>query len=658
MQDNQHSSMMKKILLKTAADPGISTQTDERIHTFISGYTPDKVKKRNPITQFRYNPVLGLVMILPLVVVLALSTGVGFLTVKNPTLPSLAFAGGSAHFVEDREKVLTKGTVLKEDNTLLVADNDICDLTLGDRASFRFFPSSHFTISQFRKTLRQIIVGLNKGSLYIDKKTELAWGRELQVQVDNYLFVLAGTRVFFSVSEKQIQVFCFEGMVKVILLSPHGSREIFSLYKGETIGIKVDDENHSYAIRSMTEEEMALDELLRQFLPFRMDFLSRLMSLMPREDKIDKKDIVYEKTPLPKPSLGARETEKEPEGEKEPFSITRAGRIDDPGLSGDGIHFLSTLSFENRGIVVTKNKVFYQEERDIKELIVNANNPLFSMKPLATGEYFLLISSQNIFYIHKETLAVEKTLSVSSREALLYNYHPVPDGSLLYIPVINTGYYTCDLSAGQPELMEFYNEKFPISPVVTDNGIILGSYNNNYIALLDKKGNTLWNFPLAGESWTNVLFTGKRLYAQSTRDGVYSLISLDMEGKKTGEWQIGNKCIADIWSYEHTLFGIYNTGTLFSLDIETGIVSERGTIITHQLSSELWRSISPYIDGPLFYIGTSGGELLCYNMAQNRQEYRITIDKSESFYASPYKIGNVLYLVSNKGNVFEVIKNE
>jgi hypothetical protein len=389
-----------------------------------------------------------------------------------------------------------------------------------------------------------------------------------------------------------------------------------------------------------------------------MDFFSRLTILIPRENEIEKKKIIYEKTAVPLPSPGTTETKTEPEKEEEPFSITEMSRIDDPELSSEGIHFISTLSYGNKGIITTKKKVFYQEAGAVKEVNTGIQDPLFRMKPMETKNYFLLISSQNICVVHKENLSIEEVISFSSREALLYHYHPDSAGSLLYIPVINTGYYTWDLTSDKPQLSEFYKEKFPISPVITGDGIVVGSYNNNYIAMLDKEGNNRWNFPLPGESWTNVIIAGNRLYTHVTREGTYYIISIDMEGKKTGEWQVGGKCIADPWVFGHTLFGIYTNGTLFSLDTGNGKIKEIPGIMTINLSSELWRSINPFIDGDRFYMGTSSGELLCYNMAREEEEYRIMIAENESFYAPPYIIDKGIYLVSNRGKVFEVIKNE
>ena len=111
-------------------------------------------------------------------------------------------------------------------------------------------------------------------------------------------------------------------------------------------------------------------------------------------------------------------------------------------------------------------------------------------------------------------------------------------------------------------------------------------------------------------------------------------------------------------AYGKIVFGFHETGDLFSLNTATGETQNMDSIYSEPLPSKVWRTLKPTIRGKTLYAGTNKGELYMYDTGLMKTGIRINVTDKDGFYTNPVLIGKDIYLVSNKGKIFRIIKND
>jgi outer membrane protein assembly factor BamB len=653
MTHNFDLNAMKTLVNRAVVQPSMSRQGEEKILSRIAEYTQKKATRRNPLLSVIYNPALAFVAVIPLLAILGVFVTIRLAGVVGYPAPAIVMVSGTA-IVESKAKTIESGYKLGENEKIDIPSGRICDLTIKNKASFRLFPNSSFSVSGTTQSPARLAVSLEKGSLYLEKHGNLDDGKILQVRMRDYLFDLAGTRVLFQSFEKQLRVFCFGGKVRISLNRNGSNRELYSLLAHEKIDIMTEGDKRNYIIDDfLSEEAVRFDKDFIGFPGLDPEMLSRYSSILgitpPERD--EKHGIDTESLK----NAGKKTAQQE---EKEPFIITSIGNIRDRSFADASINFIATAQDSDTAYVITQGSLFTLSNDRVKEAVRFSPTPIFKVKPVLAGNTLCLVSTRNIYLIDKGTLAVKSTIPLPETGSAEDNYFPTYASGTLYIPVLNNGIYTVKPDETNPSLSRFYKELFAITPVITDTGITVGSSYSNYIAQIDAKGASIWKYPLNGKSFSNFIVINNDIYTYILQNSKPSILRIDGNGKKKNQYMLGSTVIADLVANGRIIFGFYSNGDLFGLDTTTGGLKTIDNLYKTKLTSRAWRLIATHFENDILYAGTDSGELFIYDTVHDKIEKRTIIKNDERFYASPAKIGNAIYLFSNKGEVFRIVKND
>jgi outer membrane protein assembly factor BamB len=654
--DKFDQTMMKNLIRKATVCPAISNRGRERILSGISEFTQKKAVRRNPFTTVVYNPLLSFVFALPILVPLSVLVVFFLLRPVDHTFTSIVFVSGSAILENNKDRPLEAGNILGENETIHIPPDTVCDLSLGDKADFRLFPGSDFTAGSFSPLSPYRLVSLGKGSVYISKHGNLKQKKTLGIRINEYRFMLEGTRALLQNMGQKIRAFCFEGKVTVISDEGGKERKLFSLFSGERIEIMTEGKKRTYSINDFLEEpEILFDRALSNFPPFSPAVLEEhavlLQTVHDREERLveEEMELIRPDEPVP--------VEKGID-EKEPFLITKIGSVRD-GSIGDGrINFITTAQDSGKGYILTRNNLFILDEGGVREAVRFTPSQIFRVKPVIAGNTIYCASTRNIYIIDMKSLTVKAEIPLPATGSAEDNYYPVLFNKTLYVPILNNGYYTVKTDVQKPGLKKLYDELFPVSPIVTFNEIIIGASYENYMAAIDERGTLLWKYPLGGKSYSNFIRRENNIFAYIFRNGKPMVISIDNRGKKHKEWLLEGPITADLTVYGGLIFGFYENGTLFRIDTSSGALENIDVLYEANLPSKVWRTIQPCIDGNILYSGTFRGELFIYNIESGKIESRVKVKEEEGIYTTPLLLNGDICLVTNSGTAYRVVKND
>jgi hypothetical protein len=614
-----------------------SVSSDAKIRTEIKTLTQKKRFGMNPFSLLRYNPGYGLVLIPVFILFILLGFG-GYMTRPEPVL---AFRSG-AGILSGNE--LSSQTHVKEKDSVRVPDNKICDLRIDKCADFRFFPSSVFTVISMGKANPALIFRLEKGSLYLDKKKD--WdNKPMYIEIKDYRFLLQGTRIFAAILQDRILLSCFAGRVKAI--RDNGAE--YTLLAGEKTEIFTGTQGNLYRIRGwLNEDDVRFDENSLGFPPFDAA-LSALYSSICSPKTSD--GIGREQGEVPK----QKGTIREQTPDNPPYAATEIGSIKN-SFSDTRTNLIFSASDADRGYILCQNKLYTIRDNSVKEALSFDKAQVFKIKPVISGDKLCLVSSRNIYLIDRNSFVIRAMIPLKSNEAVIENHLPQFDGKMLYVPAQNTGYYAVNSDEPQPAAKLFFKEKFPLTPIPTDSGILFGSSYPCSIAFLDKKGNRDWTLPVDGESYSDFIKADDHIYYPVFKDNKSYIVQVDEKGKIEKYVPLAEQVLADLFAYKHRLFGFYKSGLLFSVDTGTGITTDIDKVF-NTLTLEKWRASDTFRDGKLLYAGTDTGELLVYDMETGKKVYRFEVKAGETFSAAPVFVGGTLFMVADSGRVFTLVKN-
>jgi hypothetical protein len=637
--------------------PSITGEGREKILSGIAEFTQKKAVQRNPFISVIYNPLLSFVFALPILVFLSVFMIISLFKPPESGLTRLVFISGSALLENNQGKPLQAGNYLGENDRIYVPR--VCDLALGDRADFRLFPGTHFTPVRFSPSSTHLLMSLQRGSIYISKQSKFELNKTLGIQIDEYRFLLEGTRVLLQHMGQKIRVFCFEGKVRVISDTGEKERELFSLFSGERVEIRTEGLKRTYSINDFLEEpEILFDRALAGFPPCTSKMLQEHAHLLQTDYEPEEQPAQEERDAGQPSEEGPAETGVEAIDEQELFSVIKIGSIRDESITDRRINFITTAEDPNKGYILTQNNLFVLEQGGLLTTVRFPSTPIFKVKPVISESNLFCVSTRNLYIIDRKSSAVTAEIPLPVTGSAEDNYYPSLYGNTLYIPVLNNGYYTIKTDEPGSRLKKLYDELFPVSPIPAVNEIIIGSSYENYVAAIDENGTLLWKYPLEGKSYSNVVHIKNNICAYTFSNGKPRIISIDDNGIKHKEWLLEDSMTADMIAYGETLFGFYVNGTLFRLNTLSGTLENIAVLYEPNLPSKAWRTIQPCISGRLLYAGTSDGELFIYDIESGKIVYRIGVRKEEGIYTTPILIGRNIYCVTNSGAVYMVVKND
>ncbi|MBN1698723.1 MAG: PQQ-binding-like beta-propeller repeat protein, partial [Spirochaetales bacterium] len=339
------------------------------------------------------------------------------------------------------------------------------------------------------------------------------------------------------------------------------------------------------------------------------------------------------------------------------YEITVKWDIGEASYASDNrIHFFAAASDAEKTYIVSEKKLFSVGDGRIREVLRLGGRESFRIGPVAAGNYICAISTQQIYLVDRGRLTVESSIPMEKDGIVDDNYYPVSREGVLYIPVSNYGYYILDTSSPRPSPVKLYAELFPLSPVINGGGLFVGSFYGNYVASLDEKGNVRWKHAIGGNSYSNMTLSGGALYIYVLENGRPSVVSINADGKKTGQWILDGRMVTDLVSYNGSLFGLYTDGGLFRLDTASMRPETIATVFSAALSSKAQRNLRPLVHEGILYIGTDSGELLIYDIEDRAVKDNVAVGDGTAFYTPPFFCEGGVCLVSNGGRVYSIVK--
>lgn len=653
-------------IIKTAHSSfQVSKEGEERIFRRIAELTEKKREKVNPFLFFTYVPSLSVIVLLVFLLPLIIFTSYTFLIPRTISAYPLVLVSESG--VQGKEgSLVTSGYRLNQGDRIVAGENTVCDITLKKIASLRFSPGSEAELTTYSEFSNQVTIALTKGSLYINKDEKKKSNKELIVRVESYRFMMAGTRVFFEIKENTLAAICFEGILGIYTEDGTDKNPMISLFSGEKIELSRNKGPRQFIVDTLSSKEKRIDEKNKTFPKYEQNPEDQEPEFQDPEDQ--------EESGLPeeKEEFIPREDKKEEKGvttpapeykEPEKLMFTRSSvfaHLTESADQSDAINFYASCHDNESAFIVTRNKLFRIRHGKVEEPVRFPGSVSFKVRPLLYKSTLILPEARNLFLINKDTGEIIKTIPFKEKEFLEDNYYPLIRGPLLYIPVRNTGYYALDVENPGKGLSLIYTEDFPLTPVVIspDKGketLIIGAFYENYIAALDSGTQVLWKMNLPGDSFCNMIKIDNNIYTYIFEDDAHKIIEISSAGTRMREWKIKNRLSSDILPYQRSIIGIYTEGTLFSINLDTNEVRDLVKVVNRSLSTRSWRNYYPLLSEGFLFTGTENGRLIIYNPEQHSIEKELIIDANESFYTSPFRLLNALYLISNSGTLYQVL---
>jgi outer membrane protein assembly factor BamB len=489
------------------------------------------------------------------------------------------------------------------------------------------FSNSRFEISRYQKTQREMTVTLQAGSFYVDEPRRENEKSEFSVTINSWSFSLTGTRVYFSVDPARlISIICYDGGISASALAQSAS-SLFVLAYGQKALIKPDGTWEKSDV--IGEEEKVLDDELKTGLPGNK-FIKEI-------------------------SLSSRDWQK---NEIPPYSITVIGNVLAKTAVSEQVQFYSVAETPGRSFILNQASVFTLDASGLIPRPGLISGESFRTRPVAVDRFVVFVTASRIILVDANSLQAVKTIQLPSDGSIDHNFLPRSNGGTLYIPVQNNGYFTYDTRGADSNLRLLVKEPFPISPVISGEQILIGSYYSNYIGAVNAKGETLFKTPLAGSSFLNFIHEAGSIYLYSNENGNPFIIRMNESGKETGRWRLSGSLSADFQVYQEKIYGIATDGNLFSLDTMTGNTAVIKRIFHQELSTRQWRNTGLLIDKGKLYAPTDAGIIIVYDLERLTLTEEISVNASEEFFTAPFLYNGVLHCIANSGNVYRILKNE
>ncbi len=637
--------------------PGIRSQTRERILSFIDSNT--RKKEKPSITKFfRYSFSLKAAAII--VLLLASATTLFLLkttSAKTQGSPMIVISN-EAGTVNNSEDLFFGYKIRKSD--ILNSGNEQISIQRGDTVGIQLFENTSFKMASHADKSETLHMVLGKGSMYINKEGVLERDKNAVIDIMDYAFVLVGTRVFLSLSDENvITVICYDGKVQITRISDESENPIGILFENEKVVISEKDGMVFSGLEGIDPAEKAIDNGLRSFIPFKKTFslpdsVEHIKTQNDLDVRIEGPAPANTNQKIPETSGLTVHTDKK--SDKPDYSVNRIGIFPGYKQPDNGISFFSNTVIDETAYILSDNTLAVFRDNNIEAIDILPDNLHFRVKPVGSEEYLGLASTDRIFLIDRKSLSVISEYVIPGPGTLSDNYLPLFGNEELIIPVLNKGYYRLDLAEKTDNLEIIQEEVFPVSPVITGDGLIIGSFYDNYIKHLNSKRETDWNIRLEGSSFANFLAEEDSIFIYILENNKPYILEYE-SGKLKQRWSLDNPIVSDFGKYNEYIYGINVKGILYILNTDTGSTNEIVQLYSDQLTTRTFRNLLPYVYKGRIAAGSDTGELLFYDPEKDELE-KILIDRTEKFYSNPFAAGNRINIVSNSGVLYSVAIND
>ncbi|MBN1696212.1 MAG: FecR domain-containing protein [Spirochaetales bacterium] len=654
-----HEELIRHLLKKTSRTSSIGSRAESRVLARIGEYTQKKAFRFNPFLSLSLNPSLSLILVIPLIAILSLTIALRITGAMDNALPEIVLASGSAIEMSENEAALQTGDRISPDTVVRIPEGSAGDFALSGKARFRFFPGSVFSLTVPSNSGKTVEIALSTGNLYISKTRALLDGKTLAVRTGDYTMELTGTRVHVQRFENLIRAFCYEGIVRVRLAGKNDGRDIYTLLAGECIAISSVNGKPHYDIDGFLDTAAVdFDRDCIEFPPFEAAFTARHSGFLTPYEGLPEADTNAECTHSV-PVTSSDSVRQDTTEVAEPYTFRLIGTVNGDEFGGNTPAFVTGASDGMRGYILTSHDLFLVDERGLRKCGDFPSHTTFKVKPVVSEDSICLLSTRAVYLLDKSTFRVKGEYPLPESGSSEDNYHPAAAGKSLIVPVLNNGYYSLDLQSGRRGPVRFFIERFPVTPIVWEDGrMTVGASYENYLAMIDTDGTIDWKYRLEGISYVNPVKAGGRIVTYLGTHDSSSILILDRKGTPAGKWPLPAPVNSDMAVYKQLVCGYTTEGVLFSLDITTGRYTEIAAPYKSGFSNRTWRMMCPAVAGTRLVSGSAGGDVIVYDFEDGNIEYTGQIGNSESFYSSPIVFTDRVYLVSDSGNVYTVIKND
>jgi hypothetical protein len=645
---------LKNLFKRSMEGDLVRPDTDRRIKALIAKKIAFRTKTRRIVSAVTYSPrrVIG-----PAALCILCAGIVGAFILLFPITfhPHFIVAAASSGTVKNSGKPLEFGYTLKEHDHIETGIHQQCTFQRKDSMALHLFPQSDFVLSSYAPTRTGIRITLLSGSLYIDRPSNLQRTNACIVEISEYSFELLGTRVYFHVNANNtIVVMCYEGTIEITYHAGQEWRYFHTLSSRKKIVIAPDHTFDLYSYETWNEKEKLFHQTIRQYLPLHLDvediYLDEVHENRHQqelEDNVIKKEAVEQKK--------KRET-KIP---KSPFSVTTIGSPGNQLPDQDNVHFFSFDKDEKALYLIDRNSLFLINGDKIENVLTLSQDEWFKIKPVIGGRYLFCLSTHALYVLDRDSQRILHTISVDTIGVVTDHFYPAYEAGVLIIPIQNGGYYVVDPSLPEPHLETLYSEPFPISPLPAGKTIGIGSFYNNYIGLIDREGSLLWKYIVPGKSLCNAIRSDNGFYLYMYENNISHIIEIDNSGVRVRDYRLPEETISDFVIYEKRCFYISKNGTLYCLDLDTSHVFRMIRLFTHTLATGELRTISPVVDSGKLYCSQDDGTLHIYTIAESIMDHvEVKVAEGQRFFIQPIVHKNIIYMISNTGVVYRIIRNE
>jgi hypothetical protein len=629
--DNQ----LKQLITTASNFKRPSKNTRMRILTMIKQNTQSAPQKKTFLSIFKYRPVFSFsAAALVLISLIALVTLLLIIPVKSEQ--PLVVASQNAGILVSTEQSLTLGQELKQDDTIRNGAGKQTIVERKDMLVAYLFSESELKIAQLNKYDRALQLKLRRGSLYINKLSAPDKAKSFKVDVGaDYTFILTGTRVYFSIDEnRKITVILYDGSITIDAYIKVKPDFPFVLNAPITLTIFPDARWEKQNSDAWTEQEKHLDTILSQPHPY--------------TGKIKEISLIKDKSIAQK----AEETT------SRRYQISRIGNIAPARTKQGAVNYYASVSEGGRGYFINQNELFILDKNFSSLRKIIQLSGILKAKPIVVQNVLCLSSANSLILIDTGTFQISREISLPADGSIDHNYFPQKQGSAVYVPVQNWGYYKFNPLEKGSNLILVYKEVFPLAPAPLGNTVFVGSYYNNYVGLLDRQGTVLFKSPLNSNCFVNYVIDNEMLYVYSEENAKNKIICFNTSGKRINEWELPWKLVSDFKLINKKLCCISTTGRLFMLNTTTGAVKQMIRLYHTALTTRQMRYFEFLQDGRRILAGTEDGQLVIIDALQEKVVECLTINKNEKFFAAPLVLKNNIYCIANSGNVYSITKNE
>ncbi len=640
---------VKKLIQIASGTKQVAPNVDKRILALIEQKTVRTEPKRRIFPFLKYNPRL----VFSLCALLAVCLGVsGFFLFRAETVYQPAFTVISQHQgrLLNTDMPLEAGYALREHDLIATAENEQVTFQRPDVMAMQLFGGSRLEISHYTPTDPVMKIALHAGALYINKETHFPKQASFRIDVRNYEFVLTGTRLYVQVdADNTITAACYQGDIEVLVQAKEAWRRICMLHANQKIIIREGGEWQIIPENKWTDREKFFDREIRKVIPFGRHFNEPLERALPQGTLGEKEENT--ETPEEQSRAAAALT-------KADYTISSLGRLSAAPLGGAKVNFFASTQVGSTAYIVNGHEAYLLAADTISRIKLPGGDYFIKIQPVATGKSVCIFSTKALYLVARGSLQVTHNIPIGEIGFLGDNYGAVLSGETLYIPFQNSGYYSLQPDTENPVPKKIFDEPFPVSPVVTAGGLLVGSYYSNYLAAIDFNGNVRWKYSLPGKSYSNIRQTAHAVYAYVRQPKGPTLIKLNENGAKLHEWRLPAELTSDFIIDGTRLFAVDKQGELFVFNTATSGHRNIAQVYSRRLSTGEQRMTGFLIHNGRLYIGDDKGKIIVYNIKQEAVEDSITVAAGRAFYAKPFIISGNLYCISNRGILYKIVKSD